>query len=213
MIKDEIWRAEKLALISRYDEENKNINPGGTVFCGSSLMERFPVEEWTNGRVINRGVGGYTIAEYSEIIDICCINLQPKDVYINIGTNDLNDDTSDIDKLIAEYAGLLKKIMDEVPGVSITVMAYYPVNDDTDDEFMKEELKFRTNELLSDVNLRLKEMADKLGLRFINVNHGITDSDGKLAKKYSVDGVHINEEGYRIILQNLKNISMNSCKC
>ena len=204
MIKDEIWRAEKLALISRYDEENKNINPGGTVFCGSSLMERFPIEEWTDGRVINRGVGGYTISEYADIIDICCINLKPKTVYINIGTNDLNDETSDIDKLIADYTGLLQKIMNEVPGVRIVVMAYYPVNDDTDDEFMKEELKYRTNELISGVNLRLKSMADELGARFINVNSGITDSEGKLAKKYSVDGVHINEDGYGKIYESLK---------
>ena len=204
MIKDEAWKKEKEAIVASYAEKNREIEPGGTVFCGSSLTERFPVEEWTGGKVVNRGVGGYTIAEYARVIDICCTDLRPSKVFISIGSNDLNDETSDTKRLISDYRKLLSDIMDAVPGVRLYVMAYYPVNDDTDDEFMKEELKYRTNEVIDRANAMIRAMCDDIGAVYIDVNSPLKDKNSKLVKKYSVDGVHIDEKGYKIVFEVLK---------
>ncbi len=204
MIKDEAWRKEKEAIVASYAEKNRVIEPGRTVFCGSSLTERFPIEEWTDGRIINRGVGGYTIEEYSEVIDICCTDLRPSKVFINIGSNDLNDETSDPVGLIERYRSLLMRIMAEVPGVRIYVMAYYPVNDDTDDEFMKEELQYRTNDVIDVANSMIREMCDDLAVSYIDVNSPLKDKNSKLVKKFSVDGVHINENGYKLVFKILE---------
>ena len=204
MIKDEAWKKEKEELVASYDRKNKDVRPGGTVFCGSSLMERFPIEEWTCGRVVNRGVGGYTIDEYMEVIDICCTDLRPSKVFINIGSNDLNDDTADLSVLIDKYSSLIRHIKEAVSESQIYVMAYYPVNDDTDDPFMKEELKYRTNELINAANSMISTMCDNLAVNFIDVNAPIMDKNRKLVRRFSVDGVHITEEGYQKVYNELK---------
>lgn len=47
-------------------------------------------------------------------------------------------------------------------------------------------------------------MAERRGCRFINVNEGLTDENGRLKKEYTVEGIHMYANGYRVVLENMR---------
>ena len=59
-------------------------------------------------------------------------------------------------------------------------------------------------EKLPAANGAVKALAEELGYTFIDVNDGLTDSEGRLKKEYTVDGIHMYADGYRVVLKNLE---------
>lgn len=84
-----------------------------------------------------------------------------------------------------------------MPETEIYLMAYYPVNYEAATEEMKECLKIRNNSRLNEANQRVRQLAQKHGERYINVNRMLTDEAGRLKAEFTIEGLHINEQGYR----------------
>lgn len=206
-VRDEEWLLEKRLLVEKYMRENRTVEKGQILFAGSSLMFNFPIEEMASRigvKVYNRGIGGFEIDDYMNVIDTVILDLEPSHMFINIGTNDLGDPDLTIDDAMDKYDGLLSFVEERLPEMKITMMAYYPVDPYTEEELMQEELKIRTNDVISEANRKVWKLAEDHGHEFIDVNAGITDENGCLRREYSVDGVHINEEGYEAIFRELK---------
>ena len=195
---------DKEMKVERCREENKAAVKGQTVFTGSSLMEMFPInkllEEHGDDTIIyNRGVGGFVSDELLAVIDVCTIDLQPSKVFINIGTNDLSWSSIPISQLMDNYDKIITAIENAVPNVKIYLMAYYPVNYEAASEEMKECLKIRTNEKINSADAEVKKLAEKHGQRYIDINRRLKDEQGRLRAEYTIEGMHINENGYRAI--------------
>ena len=206
----EQWRIEKAEMVKRYHQQNLQLPKGGTLFAGSSLMEMFPIEQWvaemTEPRplVYNRGVGGYTTKDLLPILDICVWELKPRKVFINIGTNDLSDPNNSVEGMIARYDEILTRIEEHLPGVLIYLMAYYPVNPDAaPNDQVREWLKVRTNEKIAVANAEVRKLAEEHGQRFIDLNTPLMDEQGRLKAEYTIEGVHMNEDGYRAIFDDV----------
>ena len=199
------WKKQKYQMVQSWQTLNKSCQPGQIVFTGSSLMEMFPVEKFAAEEgpdfpiVYNRGVGGWRTEEMLACLNEMVIDLQPRRVFINIGTNDLSDAAVTIDALIGRYEDILARIEAAVPGVEIVMMAYYPINYDAADEGMKACLRIRTNERIREANRAVEALSHRRGHRFINVNAPLTDDQGRLKAEYTIEGMHIREEGYRAI--------------
>lgn len=199
-----MWRIEKARLVEEYRERNKTCEKGQIVFAGSSLMEMFPIEKWiketdTNVIVYNRGVGGYKTEDMLPILDACVLGLEPRRVFINIGTNDLSDDNISMEQVMDNYDKILSIIEKELPQVEIYLMAYYPVNYEAATEDMKACLKIRNNKKINLANELVKELAKKHGQKYIDVNAPLKDQQGNLKAEYTIEGMHIKPEGYRAI--------------
>lgn len=82
-------------------------------------------------------------------------------------------------------------------------MAYYPVNYEAAAENMKECLKIRTNEKIRVANTKVKMLAKKHDERYIDINKNLTDEQGRLKAEYTIEGLHINEDGYRAIYEDI----------
>ena len=206
----EQWRMEKVEMVKEYHRQNQLLPGGGIVFTGSSLMEMFPIEQWVaempepRPLVYNRGVGGYTTSDLLPILDICVWELEPKKVFINIGTNDLSDPNDSITGMITRYDQILTLIEVHLPDVPIYLMAYYPVNPEAaPDDQAREWLKIRTNERICDANAEVRKLAEKHGQKYIDLNAPLTDERGRLKAEYTIEGVHINHQGYRAIFDDL----------
>ena len=125
------WKLEKFRLVERYREINRECEKGQVLFAGSSLMQMFPVQDWAGElgpgapKVYNRGVGGWRTEEMLACLHEMVIDLQPRRLFINIGTNDLSDASVTIDALIERYDRILTELEAAVPGVEIRLMAYY----------------------------------------------------------------------------------------
>ena len=196
----EAWRIEKERLVEQYHEQNKAAVKGQTVFVGSSLMEMFPVEQWTKELgadapvVYNRGVGGYKTTDLLPILDICVLELEPAKVFINIGTNDLSDASIPMEEVMNNYHLILSRIEERFPSVKIYIMAYYPVNYEAAAEEMKPCLRIRNNEKIALANEELKKLAARHGQTYIDINASFKDVNGNLKAEYTIEGMHINRK-------------------
>lgn len=107
-------------------------------------MEQFPIYEFLQDfnlpyTIYNRGIGGYTTTEMLDLMDVCIYDLEPKAVFINIGTNDLNDPECSVSELMSRYEKIISGICINLPDTKIYMMAYYPVNPKVDSNpYMKE---------------------------------------------------------------------------
>ena len=129
---EQIMKREAAEKKQIYHDLNQSALPGQIVMAGSSLMEQFPINEllMSSGMhriVYNRGLGGFTTEQYLEALDVCVLELKPRKVFINIGTNDIGATEDWQETLIANYREILCRIRTELPDCKIIVMAYYPV--------------------------------------------------------------------------------------
>ena len=192
---------------------NRLVKKGGILFTGSSLMEMFSVSEMAVSAgirtpVYNRGIGGTTTEDFLREIDAVLLGVQPKAVFINIGTNDMTDrvyGSAWMEHLLSNYEAIIRTGTEKLPGTVFYCMAYYPTNQHLPGQeiWAKEMLKERTKE-----NIRLccegvERIAKKYGQRYIDVNEGLYDENGEQKKEFAIDGVHMIAEAYAIVFQNL----------
>lgn len=191
--------------LERYRKMNGSVQKGQTLFVGSSLMEMFPVEKLLkeagyDGIVYNRGIGGYVIDDLRSSLEECVFVLEPRRIFINIGTNDLTRAEWSIREIMENYDRLIEEIRARLPEAELYFMAYYPVNPEVAKEGIREALQIRTNEKILQANDEVKQLAAKYQAHYIDVNDALKDAKGQLKAEYTLEGMHINEEGYRAII-------------
>lgn len=200
---------EKAGKLERMRRLNLFARKGQIVFAGSSLMEQFPINEFLLDYdlpyvIYNRGIGGYTTAEMMDALQEMVFDLEPRYLFLNIGTNDLNGSGYIQEEMIARYEAILQKIKEKLPQIQIFLLAYFPVNPDTSNiAWMAETFRNRTNTRIRAANEAVRELAEKYGARFANFNRGITDGDGQLKAQYTIDGIHMYADGYNQVMEQL----------
>ena len=200
--------------VKSYKMLNRFAKKHQILFVGSSLMELFPINEMQQSleiglTIYNRGVSGFVTSELLDSMDECIFELEPSKIFINIGTNDLNTPDYSKEKLIHNYDMILTQINEKLPECEVYVMAYYPVNakDDfpgTSKDFKEKRFKIRTNAAVLKANEAVKSLAEAHGYKFINVNDGLMDEEGNLKKEFSIEGIHMWPDAYKVILDNMK---------
>ncbi|MCC8046121.1 MAG: GDSL-type esterase/lipase family protein [Clostridiales bacterium] len=201
--------------VARFRILNQYAKKGEILFTGSSLMEQFPVQELMmdlgmDKIIYNRGIGGFTSDDMLLHMDEQVFGTEPSVIFINIGTNDLADASDSFEaqlgKLLVNYEKILCQIKDRLPQAKVYLMAYYPVNESAKEEAGWGASMFvnRNNKNLPVANREVQKLAEKMGYAFIDVNEGLTDEQGMLKAEYTVEGIHMYANGYRIVLDNLK---------
>ena len=201
---------EKKTKVERFKRLNEFVRPGQILFAGSSLAEQFPINELCMDlelpyTIYNRGIGGYTTPELLKVMDVCVYDLKPAYIFMNIGTNDMNDAEFDLDEFIARYEAILCGIKENLPEAKVWLLSYYPVNPSIGSNipYMAYMLKNRTNARIAQANAAVKELAGKMGMEYLDVNTGLTDENGNLKAEYTIEGMHMYANGYKVVLENL----------
>ncbi len=209
-------KLQKNSTLNKYKYLNTIAKKGEILFVGSSLMEQFPSDEiqlglGLNNIIYNRGISGYVAIELLENIETCIFVLEPKKIFINIGSNDIGaieNGVYKIDALLETYKAILEQVKNRLPKCEVFVMGYYPVNIEYDfgiDKFYKDMMfKTRTNENIDIANKEIEQLAKSFEYNYINVNEGLTDEKGNLKEEFSVEGLHLLPNAYIVILDNLK---------
>lgn len=199
-------------VVERYQNLNKTVKEQGIIFTGSSLMEQFPVEEFLTGNIYNRGVSGFTTPEYLQVLDTLIFDLKPNWIFINIGTNDLNNPDYQLDELLANYQIILQQIKEKLPSTRVTFFEFYPVNPDKmakigeNTPWLKEVIPFRTNQKLTEANQKIRTLMTEYDYESYSVNHVLVDKGGNLQGELSTDGIHLNQKAYRLIANELSKL-------
>lgn len=184
-------KAKQLAKFNVFANKNK------TVFLGDSLTEFYQIEEFFHDfKVYNRGIASDTTTGVLERLDTNVIQIQPKKVFLQIGTNDyIRHNNEYIFNNIVKIVERLKAGIDDV---KIYIISLYPVNHKA--RFISRFFTtVRKNKTIMLLNAKLKEYCDTTNIPYIDVYNTLTDEKGNLAKKYTVEGLHISYEGYEVI--------------
>ena len=184
---------------------------GEIVFTGSSLCEQFPISEMLQNiepriRVYNRGIGGDVTEGLMARMDESVFELEPCKVFINIGTNDISRPGYTREKLYENYKKILLQIRERLPETKIYILSYYPVNREVpwiDAELLKNMFGARTNAELIAVNEGLRAMAAELNCTYIDVFDCLLDEEGNQRIEYTIDGMHMFANGYKVVLDRL----------
>ena len=202
-------RQEKEDKLARFRHLNPFVRKGQILFAGSSLMEQFPIYEFLLDfqlpyTIYNRGVGGFTTDEFYAALEDCVFALEPAHLFLNIGTNDLNGPEYRLSRLLDNYEKILQAIRGRLPATRLYLMAYYPVNPAVATiPHMQEIFRHRTNARIREASEGVRALAARYGARFLDCNAGLTDGEGNLKAEYTIEGMHMYANGYKLVLDAL----------
>ena len=205
-------KQEQKEKLERYRILNQYAEPDGILFTGSSLMEQFPVHELmladgTHRVIYNRGVGGFTTDDMLAHMEEMVYGVSPRKIFLNIGTNDIGSPDYSLKRLMENYEKIVRLIQEHMPRTALYLMAYYPVNE-TDrlsgNAWARTMFSTRPNENIRIANRAVASLAQKTACHFIDVNEGLTDENGRLKAEFTVEGIHMYANGYRVVFENMK---------
>jgi len=163
------------------DTKNEIIFLGNSITDGCEWSELFQ-----NPNVKNRGIGGDDTDGILERLDEVTKS-QPSKIFIMIGTNDLAAGKT-VEYIIENYKKIISNIQKASPKTKIFIQSELP----TDEKIHTT----RKNSDLKKINAGIKLIADNNNLMYFDLFKLFVDDRGMMNPKYSIDGLHINGEGY-----------------
>lgn len=169
------------------------------VFLGNSITDG---AEWSellgNKRCRNRGISGDVTDGILLRLD-GVTRLKPSSIFILIGINDLSRNIT-VDEIVINYRKILDRIRNETPRTKVYIQSVMPVNPATGGN---KRLEGKTPEII-ELNLRLKALAAETGNTYIDLFTPLSDSNNMLPRKFSLDGLHLSYEGYRVWAETIR---------
>lgn len=168
------------------DRENEIVWLGDSITDGGEWSELF--QDYTT---LNRGISAdNTFGILYRLHEIT--RRKPKKLFILIGINDISKNVP-ASIILGNYLKIIQQVKKESPATEIHIQSLFPTNNEFND-FPKHQQK---TDIILKVNEGLKQLsaAEKTG--FIDLYTPFADESGKLAKKYTNDGLHLTGEGYR----------------
>lgn len=171
------------------------------VFLGNSLTQYYELAEFfPNVRVKNRGIHGDMLEKVLLRLSPV-IASKPKKIFIELGVNDVEQLVPQ-HKILGLYARLLDTLKATCPATNIYVQSLLPVAD-TSAFVPSSYCSPQTNQRIVQVNTALRSLAGQKGCPFIDL-HPRFLLNGQLHPEYSVDGVHLSGEGYKLWTKTIK---------
>ena len=156
---------------------------------GNSLFDNWKIEKLNNNSVANLGIAGISTKQYQEyILNENKIKHMANKTVIMTGTNDIVDKSLNFEDILNNINKLIESLLKinknakiyfiEIPSIAFRM------------DRNKEEI-FKLNEYL-------KNNLDE-SIKYIEVNKYMTDDFKNLKLEYTYDGLHFNEEGYKVL--------------
>lgn len=120
--------------------------------------------------------------------------VNPKVIVILAGTNNIGGGQS-VDEVTRGVQAIVDLCHTKAPQATIILTAIFPRNDNM--AFIK---------VIDGVNANLARLASRPYVRFLNVNAGLADKNGKLFEGMTIDNLHPSVKGYQVWADGLKPI-------
>ena len=157
------------------------------------------------GDSISEGLVGYGILNKSSVVAVkgrntstamkdipTTINLQPANVFLTYGMNDIAYFSGNIDNFIKQYNKMIAEIRNGLPQTDIYITGILPVQ-------QKAINKQHVYTKLDQFNEALKVMCKENGLTFVETKHLLSED----SKYYEPDGIHVKMGFYPLWLDEL----------
>lgn len=182
----------------------KTIAPENVVFLGDSITNYYELEKYYDDttNLVNSGINSNTTTDILNDMKKRVYQYNPSKVFILIGTNDIKHNVSK-EEIINNIKKIINEIKENRPYCKIYIESIYPINNTDDSKINHVKVASRTNETIKDVNAEIKKLAEELDIIYIDLYKTLADENGNLKLDYTVEGLHISEEGYKVITKEL----------
>jgi len=198
---DDFWTQAMNSHYSRRVSHFNNlpVRKGAIIFIGDSITEQCNWSElFDNPEIINRGIGGDVVDGVVKRIEFLKTS-EPEALFLMIGINNLNRGDSN-DAIFKDYKFLVEKIKAYNPSIKLFLYSILPINENS---FIG--IPIASNESIEALNQNIQKLAENIDAVYINLFSHFLNSERKLDKKYSNDGLHINGAGYLLWKEVTKN--------
>ncbi|MEG0025695.1 MAG: GDSL-type esterase/lipase family protein [Bacilli bacterium] len=179
--------------IYKIDKTNKQ---NSIVFLGDSITYLYPLEEFYKDKnIINSGISGYKTIDILKHLDNMVNKYNPTKVFLLIGTNDMGQGISN-DSILKNIKQIVANI--DKKNTKIYIESIYPINENKKNYFS---YKNKTNKNIQKLNIKLKKYCTLNNIVYIDVYNELLDKKGNMALKYTKDGLHLTNEGYKKVTE------------
>ncbi len=169
------------------------------IFLGNSITAHAKwAELLENTNVKNRGISGdITFGVLQRLKEIT--EGEPAKVFLLIGINDISRNIPD-ELIIKNIEKIVEGIKKESPSTKIYLQTILPVNN----TFTKYKKHYNKDEHIATVNSGIKSIAKQHNTTLIDSHQLMLDSEGRLQKNLTHDGLHLTADGYQLWAKTLK---------
>jgi lysophospholipase L1-like esterase len=181
---------------------DKNIPDNAVIFIGDSFIQSLAVSA-TTAYGVNFGIGGDTTVGVLNRLPYYKSIGKVRSIVLAIGANDLM--RRDPDEIIINYKKILESLPDQA---NVVVVAIHPV-----DEKCRQPVG-RSNSRIKSLNSKLKELCARyVHVAFFAIEDKLKDRSGNLSEElHEGDGVHLNQLGYQVWIDEFKKIIITNNK-
>lgn len=193
-----LMKPEKTKVITKREEVV--VMDDNYLFLGDSITEQYDLDEYYNDLpVVNSGISGNKTKDLLNDLNNRVYQYNPSKVFLLIGTNDIQSKVED-DVIINNIKKILEDIHENRPYAKLYLEAIYPVDEGSSGA------QDRTNKEIQSINASLEDYCKKNDITFIDMYDLLLDPESdkdRLFEDYSKDGLHISDEGYEVITEEL----------
>lgn len=121
--------------------------------------------------------------------------VNPKVIVLMAGTNNLEGSArpeagqAKVEEVSSGLAAITACMREKAPNATIILMGITP---------RKDQRGASTGEIINRINDRISRMADGKRIRYLNINHLLSDPNGEPLPEMTVDGLHLSLPGYQV---------------
>ncbi len=162
---------------------------GTALFLGDSITDFCDLAVYYPGlNAVNQGISGETTGDILDRLDRSVSPYKPDILVLLAGVNDILSDYPD-DQVVDNMRAIVEGVRRTLPETAVILQSIYPV--------MEGEDLYYTGHIRA-VNGRLEALAEELNCRYVDVYSALCTADGRLDERYTDDGLHPNDAGYRM---------------
>lgn len=174
---------------------------GDSITAGFKLLNQYP-------NVKNMGIGGYKSTELIPLVKELRLE-QPDVLFLMIGINDFlcnkrywpHGYTIPFDKT---YDVLLDLITTNLPRTKVYLSSILPMNGRPEGMLVVENI-VKFNQEIDVINQFIHQKSKAYKCQYLDLNT-LFKENGLLKQSFTIDGIHLSEEGYHVYLNYLKTI-------
>lgn len=178
---DNYWRTREAVYEMLPGKQNS------IVFMGNSLIDFCEWDELFNKPIINRGLAGETLDGVLKRVDQVT-KFKPSKIFLLVCTNDMSGKFSNLDTIYTKYKQLVSRIKSSDPDCKIHIISELPRSDFAP-----------ASRMVKSLNKKLLHLSEEEHMAYINVYNDLATNDGRLNRRYTYDGLHMNGQGYLVM--------------
>lgn len=169
------------------------------IIVGDAIIENFNSQKYfPDLKIYNHGICGDETEDLYDCIFRRAIKYKPKKLFISIGSNDIGNSKKSVKEVYNNTVKIVNEVQKRSKETEIYLVSVIPVNTANKDYIARELVDSRDNFDINLLNYYLKNFSKKNRIKFVDITKGLKNSIDQLNIEYTTDGLHLNENGYRV---------------